>query len=122
MAGCRRNKCCADLFYRHAEVDNIRLIDGAVWANNPTVVAVIEAFGTLNVPLSCIRVLSLGTSEEICDRKKNLDLGGFWQWKDAAVDIVLRGQTLAAINHSRFLMGKEKLVGGHDGVYADLSL
>ena len=92
------------------EVDSIRLIDGGVWANNPTMVAIIEAYGTLGVPLSCIRVLSLGTSEEICDRTKGLDTGGFWQWKEAAVDIVMRGQTLAATNHARFLIGKDNLL------------
>lgn len=92
------------------EIDSIRLIDGGIWANNPTMVAIIEAYGTLDVPLSSIRVLSVGTSEEICDRHRNLDTGGFWQWKTAAVDVVTRGQSLAATNHARFLIGKENLL------------
>jgi patatin-like phospholipase/acyl hydrolase len=92
------------------EVDSIRLIDGGIWANNPTMVAIIEAYGTLGVPLSSLRVLSLGTSEEICDRHRDLDVGGFWQWKTAAVDVVMRGQSLAATNHARFLIGKDNLL------------
>jgi patatin-like phospholipase/acyl hydrolase len=92
------------------EIDSLRLIDGGVWANNPTMLAIIEAFRTLDIPLANIRVLSLGTSDEICDRKRHLDRGGFWQWKKAAIDVVLRGQTLAATNHSRFLIGKDNLL------------
>ncbi|MCC6862775.1 MAG: patatin-like phospholipase family protein [Bryobacterales bacterium] len=91
-------------------VDNVRLIDGGVWANNPTMVALVEAFGPLGMPLSAIRVLSLGTSDEINDRSRRLDVGGFWQWKKAVVDVVMRGQSLAATNQARFLLGEGNLL------------
>lgn len=92
------------------EVDNLRLIDGGVWANNPTMVAIAEAYGTLRIPLSSIRVLSLGTSDEINHRKQSLNSGGMWQWRKTAVDVVLRGQNLAAVNQARFFIGESHLL------------
>jgi patatin-like phospholipase/acyl hydrolase len=87
------------------EVDKLRLVDGGVWANNPAMVAVIEAHGTLGVPLSSLRVLSLGTCDEISDRKAQLDHGGLWQWRTAAIEVVLRGQSLGVCKHVKFLIG-----------------
>jgi hypothetical protein len=92
------------------EVDNLRLIDGGVWANNPTMVAIVEAYGPLGIPLPCLRVLSVGTSEEVSHRKGALDGGGLWQWRKAAIDVVLRGQSLAAVNQARFLIGNENFL------------
>ncbi len=104
------------------EVDKLRLIDGGVWANNPSMVAIVEAQGTLDVPLSAIRLLSIGTSDPVANRTSRLDGGGFWQWRKASIDVILRGQTLGAINQSRFLLGSEHFARINpnvaDGVFA----
>lgn len=41
--------------------DNVELIDGGVWANNPTGTAVVEGIGMLDWPADRIKVLSIGT-------------------------------------------------------------
>src|SRR5699024_11227447 len=41
----------APLYFPAAGVDGHRLIDGGVWANNPSVVAIAEAVSMLDVPL-----------------------------------------------------------------------
>lgn len=92
------------------EIEKMRLIDGGVWANNPSMVALVEAFGPLSVPLKAIRMLSLGTSNPIINRKKSLDRGGFFQWRTAGVDVVMRGQSLAAENQSRFFLGEDRFL------------
>jgi uncharacterized protein len=92
------------------EVDSLRLIDGGVWANNPSVVAIIEAQGTLNVSLSSMRLLSIGACEPVVNRGGTLDRGGFWQWRRASVDVIIRGQTLGAVNQSRFLLGERNFL------------
>lgn len=90
------------------EIDDLRLIDGGVWANNPSMVGIVEAQGTLGVALPALRLLSIGTSDPIVHRRDALDHGGFWQWRSASIDVILRGQTLAAINQATFLLGRDK--------------
>jgi patatin-like phospholipase/acyl hydrolase len=91
-------------------VDELRLIDGGVWANNPSMVAYIEAVGTLNVPSNAIKVLNLGTCDSIILRDTSLNNGGLWQWRKSALEVVLRGQSASAAKHLRFLIGDENLL------------
>jgi len=93
------------------EVDSLRLIDGGVWANNPTLVALAEAVGTLNIPLSTIHVFSIGTSDAVVHRKKRLNRGGIIAWgrENAAVDVIMRGQSIGVHNQVRFLLGAEHI-------------
>jgi patatin-like phospholipase/acyl hydrolase len=93
------------------EVDSLRLIDGGVWANNPTLVGIIEAFGTLKIPLEAISVLSIGTSDSISLRPTRLNSGGIiaWALKNAAIDVIMKGQSIAINNHAKFLLGSDKV-------------
>jgi len=93
------------------EVDHLRLVDGGVWSNNPLLVAIIEAYGTLGIPLDNIWALSIGTSEAIVQHKKHLNSGGILSWAsgNAAVDIILRGQSISAYNQAAHLLGKDKI-------------
>lgn len=88
-------------------VDSVRLIDGGVWANNPTMVALVEAYGTLGIPLPAIRILSIGTTDPLQPRRNRLNQGGILPWAigNAAIETVMRGQSIAADNQARFLVG-----------------
>ena len=44
----------------HINQDGLPLIDGGLWANNPIMVAVLEAYCILKQPFEDIRILSLG--------------------------------------------------------------
>ncbi len=97
-------------FPAYHELDKIRFIDGGIWANNPTIVGIAEAVSMLGQSLPAITVLSLGTTDEIKQRPFALDNGGFWQWRKAAVDVVLRGQSIGAYTQAQHLLGKEKVI------------
>lgn len=91
------------------EVDNLRLIDGGVWANNPSLVAITEAVGTIGIPPASVYLLSIGTSDVVSCRSRYLDNGGIicWALGGVAVDIIMRGQSIGATNQSRLLLGQD---------------
>jgi hypothetical protein len=52
-------------FAQHATANDVGLIDGGIWANNPIGIAVVEAIGTLGWPADELKVLSVGCLEDI---------------------------------------------------------
>ncbi len=86
-------------------VENVRHIDGGVWANNPIMVGVVEAVSMLSVPLESIYVLSLGTSDAVVRRPSSLDSGGKLKWANHAAQLIMRGQSLGAWKQVSHLLG-----------------
>lgn len=97
-------------FESFKELDSLRLIDGGVWANNPTMVGIAEAVSMLGVPLQNISVLSMGTSDPVKGRRRHLDWGGRLGWAKSAVDVVLRGQSLGTHKQAAHLLGADKVL------------
>jgi patatin-like phospholipase/acyl hydrolase len=87
-------------------LNGLRLVDGGLWANNPVLVALVEAVSFLHAPIGDIRVFSLGTTSDVSVRPKRLDRGGILQWGPHAIDVVLRGQALGASNAVKNLVGE----------------
>lgn len=52
-------------FRQHITANDVGLVDGGLWANNPTGIAVVEAIGTLGWSADEIQVLSVGCLEDI---------------------------------------------------------
>jgi patatin-like phospholipase/acyl hydrolase len=91
-------------------IDHVRLVDGGIWANNPVMVGITEAVSMLGQPLENIWMLSLGTTDEVKGRPMNLDYGGLWQWRKAAVDVILQGQNRGAQTQAQHLLGQERVI------------
>jgi hypothetical protein len=90
--------------------DGVRLLDGGLWANNPTMVAVVEAMSVLGRSANELRILSLGnaTSPLMLDKEKG-DKGGRLAWIQIA-EWFLAGQSLASVKQAGLLVGKENLL------------
>lgn len=87
-----------------------RLVDGGLWANNPSLCAVVEAIGTLNVPPESIWVFSLGTTCDLQARPKRLDSGGILPWALDAAKVIMQAQSTAANNAAFHLLPRGQLV------------
>lgn len=52
-------------FQQHITANDVGLVDGGLWANNPAGIAVVEAISTLGWPADQLKVLSIGCLEDI---------------------------------------------------------
>jgi patatin-like phospholipase/acyl hydrolase len=87
--------------------DHARLIDGGVWANNPSTVGVTEAVSLMGQRLENIRLLNIGTTTSTAIRSRRLDQGGLWHWirSPNVIDVLLAGQSIGAFNQAQHLIG-----------------
>lgn len=100
----------APVYFRAANVDRARLIDGGVWANNPSVIAITEAYSMLGVPLDKMRVLNIGTLDPVPDHSPRIENGGLVRWSSAAVSTILYASSSGGVGTARHLVGYENFV------------
>ncbi len=91
-------------YKRHRTADDVGLLDGGVWANNPIALAVVEAVTLLRWPADSLRILSLGCVNEI------YMLGEAPGWGALARDVT----RLFMDGQSRGALGMAKLLTGHE--------
>jgi hypothetical protein len=89
-------------FPAHALADDALLVDGGIWANNPTGMAAVEAIGVLGWPGESLRILSIGCTEPLytCPARGGrldfvLSLNTFFQ----------QGQSVASLGTAKLLCG-----------------
>jgi patatin-like phospholipase/acyl hydrolase len=99
----------APTIYRPLESGGYRLIDGGVWANNPVMLAVVEAMIAYDVPRERIKVLSIGCGDEPYHVTRRMTWGGLWHWRKI-IGAAMRAQSLAATNQARLLLGPANVV------------
>jgi uncharacterized protein len=78
-------------------------VDGGVWANNPVLVAIVEATCFLGVPLDEIDVLSIGTTSAPFNISNNRS-AGIIKWNVGMIDLMFQAQAEAALKQAKLLL------------------
>lgn len=68
-----------------------QFVDGGVWANNPSLVGLVEAVAFLGVPLAEVDILSIGTTREPFSIAKHRRSGAL-TWNKGLIDLLMTAQ------------------------------
>lgn len=92
----------------HISPQGIPFLDGGLWANNPTGMAVVDAMSMLNATRDNMEVLSLGCTKEPISFST---LGrGKLAWAKAAIEAAMLGQSFASMGTALQLLGHDHVV------------
>ena len=97
--------CAAPTYFDPVLVGDIRLADGGLWANNPSIIALTEALSKFGRSVEQLRILSIGTGHSVNVYGENRLWGLFTGWgKEKLVSYVLRLQSDASANMAKLLL------------------
>ncbi len=100
----------APTFFQPFKSGGYQLVDGGVWANNPVMLAVIEALICFDINPTQIDVLTIGCGEDPYPVKaRHTAFGGSLFWADA-IFAAMRLQSMAATSQARLLLGPPSVV------------
>jgi predicted acylesterase/phospholipase RssA len=101
----------APTYFRAALVDGKAYLDGGVWANNPTMAALVEALSRLRVPLNHVDILSVGTTSAPYAGRKTLESGlAGWLWRGRIAELLMRAQAQGTLELASNLAGRPRLL------------
>ena len=100
----------APAFFQPLEDGGYTFVDGGVWANNPIMIALVDALSCFSVPRENVRILSLGCGDDpyVVDKPKILR-GGLWNWRDI-IFAAMRLQSHNAIGQAGLLIGADRII------------
>jgi uncharacterized protein len=86
---------------QHTMQNDIGLIDGGVWANNPSGLAAVEAAAVLKWDMSTTKILSLGCTDTAMLLRKNSGL------RDVSpiIEVMMQGQSFGSSGTAQLLLG-----------------
>lgn len=101
--------CLAPTYFNPLKINNHYLCDGGLWANNPSLLAVIDAKRRFNQQLENIKILSIGTGlyKPEFTPKKHMGLINGWE-RGKLVDFILSLQSQATDNYLSLLLNENQ--------------
>ena len=89
--------------------DGYILVDGGIWANNPTMMALVEALTCFAAQRENIAILSIGCGQDgFRINSKQASGAGQLQWREI-IYVAMHYQSLTAVNQAGLLIGRDKV-------------
>ena len=100
----------APTYFRPLQDGGYTFVDGGVWANNPVMIALVDALTCFTVSRSGISILTLGCGDEpyVVGRSKLL-FGGMFAWRDV-IGAAMKFQSQNALGQAGLLIGADRVV------------
>jgi hypothetical protein len=85
-----------------------QFLDGGIWANCPSTVAILEAIAVLDVPLTEIQLLSVGTATNAFSINRQAAGGGLLQYRTGITELLQQAPAVGAWAQTKLLLrGRE---------------
>ncbi|MFD1156808.1 CBASS cGAMP-activated phospholipase [Roseovarius aestuarii] len=88
---------------RTVDFKGSQYVDGGVWANNPSMIGLVEAVAFLDQPISEIAILSIGTTYSAHTIAQH-EHSGALRWNIGLIDLLMRGQAESASAQAKLLL------------------
>ena len=99
----------APTYFTPFEQRGYTFLDGGIWANNPTMAALVEALSCFTTKPEDIRILSIGCGERPFHiTEGQASKSGIVHWR-AIIEIAMHLQSVTAINQAGLLIGRDRV-------------
>lgn len=100
----------APAYFRPLQDGGYTFVDGGVWANNPVMIALVDALSCFTVPRERISILSLGCGDEpYLVTGSKLSRGGLWYWRKV-ISAAMSLQSQNVLGQAGLLVGANSIV------------
>ena len=84
-------------------------LDGGIWANNPTMAALVEALSCFTVGREDVRILSIGCGQKPFQiTEGQTQDSGMVHWR-SIIEVAMHLQSVTAVNQAGLLIGRERV-------------
>ena len=109
----------APTYFQPLREGGYRFVDGGIWANNPVMIALVDALSCFSLPRERIRILTVGCGAEkfVVGRWKILT-GGMLPWYNI-IEAAMQLQSANALGQAGLLLGADRMLRIEPGPGSD---
>ena len=109
MASVAAATSAAPTYFTPFERGGYTYLDGGIWANNPTMTALVEALSCFTTRREDVRILSIGCGEKPFQMTQGqASKSGMVHWR-SVIEVAMHLQSVTAVNQAGLLIGRDRV-------------